>query len=175
MLAARGRPLRARGSWSAVALLSAACNSPGVAGGTVVAPDSEPRGAVLGRWTLTACHTSGGAAYPDPDSEVRLVRTPAGALVLVEDHEGYDTLVVTNVSMSRGERVFQLALKRSSSGPSLREYCIPSDVTLAGRFAVVKDVRAWNDDVPKGGFTAKYTQATLACELRPVRGDAGAE
>lgn len=164
-----------------LSVLLAGCSAPGVAGGSLVAPGTGPQGTALGRWKVGACHDSRGAPYPDPDSEVRLIRTAGGAVVLVEEHEGYDTIVVTNVSTVGGvggvggDSVFQLALKRSSQGPYVREYRVPSDTNRAGRFAIVKDVRAWNDDHPKGGFTAKYARAALACELQPVSGDARPE
>ncbi len=121
-------------------------------------------GVAVGRFRLKACRDARGLELPLGDARVALVRTIDGKLVLVDRREGYDSIVVDNSWRQAGEQVFQLALKSASSAPYVREYRLP----LAGgpgRFAIVKDVRAWADRGSR--FWARYTKAALECELLP--------
>jgi hypothetical protein len=148
------------------AAFCAGCASARLAGGAQIAPGTEPTGSVVARYTIGRCEDSYGTRIPEPESHISVVRIPDGRLVLVERRPGYDSLVIDNGWTERELHVFQLAFKRSTGGPYLREYRMPVQGTGFGRFAVVKAVQDWGDSAK--GFHARYSKAALACELAPV-------
>jgi hypothetical protein len=94
-----------------------------------------------------------------------VVRIRDGRLVLVERRPGYDSLVVDNAWAHDDTRVFQLAFKRASGGPYLREYRVPEGAGF-GRLVLTKAVQDWGESAK--GFRASYSKAALACELAPA-------
>jgi hypothetical protein len=144
-----------------------ACSAARVAGGSLVRPGTEPHGEALGRWKMDDCRDARGAMLPRIDATVSLVGTRDGRVVLLEARQGFDTIVVRNAVAAESERVFQLALKSSSSEPFVREYRLPKAGAGPGHFAIMKDVPAWQDHAPGGGFVARRGTVALECALVP--------
>jgi len=147
-------------------LACSACSSARIAGGTTVAPGSEPVGTTVALFEMGRCEDESGARVPEPRARISVVRLADDRLILVDRRPGYDSVVVGNGWDEGDARVFQLALKRSGSGPHLREYRLPRVGSDFGRLVVVDRVGAWNDS-PRG-FHASYAHAALSCDLTGV-------
>ena len=146
--------------------LCAGCGSAGIAGGVQTAPGAEPHGKIVARYTVGRCEDVDGTRIPEPDSRIAVVRLPGGRVVLVERRPGYDSLIVDNGWTETDTRVFQLAFKRASSPPYLREYRLPMEGEGFGRLVFVKAVYDWGDS--SKGFHATYVKHVLACDLAPA-------
>jgi hypothetical protein len=155
--------MRARAGLAAA--LCAGCASARIAGGAQIAPGTEPAGNVVARYTVGRCEDAYGTRIPEPAARISVVRLPDRRLVLVERRPGYDSLVVDNGWAQEDTRVFQLAFKRASGGPYLREYRLPEG-TGFGRLVLTKAVHDWGETAK--GFRASYSKAALACELAPA-------
>ncbi|HEX3596810.1 MAG TPA: hypothetical protein VHU80_16990 [Polyangiaceae bacterium] len=149
-----------------LAALCCSCGSARIAGGAQVAPGSEPAGAVIALFNVTRCEDANGGRVPEPEARVSMVKMPDSRLVLVERRPGYDSLVVDNGWNEGTMRVFQLALKRSSSRPYVREYRLPVSGSGYGRMVITDRVRTWRD--AEHGFRASYVTPSLSCDLAPT-------
>jgi hypothetical protein len=148
-----------------VALASlAACNSARIAGGYTVQEGAEPAGSLVGHWTVKDCRDPRGTVLSAGKEDVRLVQT-GDRIVLVDEKPAYDAIVVDNGFVRGSERVYQLAIKRTSSAPYLREYRVPASGNKAGRISIVKD---FTDEETDRGFVAAYRAPLVTCELLPA-------
>src|SRR5206468_1914369 len=82
---------------------------------------------------------------------------------VVDARPAYDSVVVTNSFLRGPVRIFQLALKSSSSAPILREYQLPALGSGQGRMVVVS--RDWDSSESEDGFVATYKTPALSCVL----------
>jgi hypothetical protein len=142
----------------------AACASPTIEGGALVAKGAEPTGVTIGQWRVAGCRDAAGAPFSYRDVRVRVVKMTDGKVLLVEMSELTDSIVVPNVSAVEGRWVFALALARASGKPDLYEYSVSRDGTGEGRFVIARE---WRDRDTEDGFVGAYGKASVTCALVP--------
>jgi len=142
------------------------CGSERIADGVPVASDEEVSGAVVGTWGIAGCRDRAGEPFSSIVGVVKMIKRPDGRYVLVDQAPAYDTLLVTNGFIRGESRIFQLAIKSSSSAPYLREYRLPVTGSGPGRFVVV--AKDWDSRPSEDAFVAWYKAPAVLCVLAPV-------
>ena len=160
----RGVATVAKAATVAMTAMIAACASPSIEGGTLVARGAEPTGETIGEWRMSACHDLAGVALPDRDGRVRVVKKIDGKVVLVELRDDTDSVVVANVSAIPNEWVFALALAREAGNRYYREYTVPEGGGV-GKFIIAKE---WTGHDTGDGFGGTYKAASVTCALVPA-------
>jgi hypothetical protein len=151
-------------------------------GADSVKPGREPVGKKLVEYRPTDCKNAGGTAAMR-NTSIYLVEDAGGRRLLVEQTPGYDSLVVKNAFLDRGEVAFQAVLKSKNGRMMLHDFRLPNDFSGAGRMAVAP---SWREvGLSGGGFRGYFDQPSMTCALTltgpggaapPVaEADAGAE
>jgi hypothetical protein len=153
---------------AAAGAAAGACAGLTMRGAESVKPGREPPGQKLAVYRPTDCQAPGGGAATR-NSSLFLVQDAAGRRVLVELTPGYDSLVVKNTFLDRGEIAFQAVLKSKTGRMMLHDFRIPNDLSLPGRMAIAS---TWREvSIPGGGFHGHFDQPVLTCRLTAAAPD----
>jgi hypothetical protein len=151
-----------------VAVAGAACGGLTMRGAESVKAGREPVGKKLVEYRPTECKDASGTPVARTTS-IYLVEDVSGRRLLVELTPGYDSLVVKNAFLDRGEVAFQAVLKSKGGRMMLHDFRLPNDFASAGRMAVAPSWREVKLD--GGGFRGYFQQPALTCSLALLGAD----
>ena len=143
-------------------MLVTSCGGLTLRGGDSVKPGREPPGQKLAVYKPVDC-VDASTGPVQKTSTMHIVQDAAGRRMLVETTPGYDSLVVKNVFIDRGEIAWQAVMKSKSGRMMLHDYRVPNDFSGPGRMAVASSWREVKLD--GGGFRGYFEQPISTCQL----------
>jgi hypothetical protein len=156
--------MRKRATWAGlgIAVASVACSGLRMRGADSVKAGSEPPGDQLAMYQPSACQDASGAVA-QRNTTIRLVQLASGNRVLIELTPGYDSLVVNNAFVDRGEISFQAVIKAQNGRMMLHDFRVPNDLNGPGRMSVTS---SWREEkLEGGGFRGTYDRPLMTCAL----------
>lgn len=145
-----------------LALGAASCGGLTLRGGDTVKPGREPPGQKLGVYRPMECADAGGGAV-ERNTTIHVVQDAAGRRLLVEVTPGYDSLVVKNVFLDRGEITWQAVMKSKTGRLMLHDFRVPNDFSGPGRMAIAS---SWRETkLEGGGFRGYFDKPVTTCAL----------
>lgn len=148
--------------WVAVGFSGIACAGLTMRGADSVKPGREPPGDKLALYQPSGCQNAGGTPTVR-NTTIQLTQLASGNRVLIEKTPGYDTLIVKNVFVDRGEIAFQAVLKSKGGRMMLHDFRLPNDLNGPGRMAVAS---SWREvSLEGGGFRGYFDAPVMTCQL----------
>jgi hypothetical protein len=145
-----------------LAVVGVACGGLTMRGAESVKPGREPVGKKLVEYRPAECKDASGTPA-NRNTSIYLVEDVAGRRLMVELTPGYDSLVVKNAFLDRGEVAFQAVLKSKTGRMMLHDFRFPNDFGSAGRMAVAQ---SWREvGLEGGGFRGYFDQPLMTCAL----------
>ena len=147
-----------------LAVVCASCGgSPQLRGGSTLAAGSASSGVAIDAWAPKDCRDAKGASA-ERASRIELVKLPGGARVLVEQRQGYDSLVVRNSFVEGAEVVYQVIIKPADGQLALHEFRLPN----AGGKGRLSVARRWRQvESSEHRFRGYVESPVVTCSLEP--------
>lgn len=155
--------MRKRTAWVGLGVVAVvACSGLRMRGADSVKAGSEPPGDQLAMYQPSSCQDASGATT-QRNTTIQLVQLASGNRVLIELTPGYDSLVVSNAFVDRGEIAFQAVIKAQNGRMMLHDFRVPNDLNGPGRLSVTS---TWQEEkLEGGGFRGSYERSIMTCQL----------
>jgi hypothetical protein len=154
--------MQKQATWFGLSVCVAACTGLTMRGADSVKPGGEPPGDKLAMYQPSGCQDATGTVA-QRNTTIELVQLASGNRVLIELTPGYDSLVVRNAFVDRGEIAFQAVLKSKNGRMMLHDFRVPNDLNGPGRMSVAS---SWKEEkIQGGGFRGYFDKSIMTCAL----------